>query len=150
MYKNIGGKIKNVAEIITTIGCFASVVLGILVMVLGDGNGAMIFTGLVVMAIGCFGSWLSTLLLYGYGQMIENSDKLVMLYAAETKDGEPNLEQRGKEQIGNVEIDSVSSGNGKCDFCGKENVPVFGCAMKDGFGTRYRNVCADCAQKYKL
>ena len=93
MFKNIGGKIKKVLEIVTTIGIVASVILGILIMLIDD---EMVLIGLVVMALGCFSSWIGSFLLYGYGQLIENSDKLVLLYIGKDGKNEPDLEEREK------------------------------------------------------
>ena len=61
MFKNIGGKIKKLSEIVTWIGVIASVILGIIIMLPGD---IMVLVGLIVMALGCFSSWIGSFLLY--------------------------------------------------------------------------------------
>ena len=143
MFKNIGGKIKKLSEIVTWIGIIASVILGIIIMLPGD---IMILVGVIVMAWGCFSSWIGSFLLYGYGQLIENSDKLVLLHIGENDKNEPDLEQREETHKSSVHMTKNSSKDGKCDICGKENTPVVYCTIKDDLGTRYRNMCAECMQ----
>ena len=68
MFKNIGGKIKGVAQFVTWLGIMASVVI---FLILKNDN---VLLGFVLLIVGCVGSWLSSLCLYGFGQLIENSD----------------------------------------------------------------------------
>ncbi len=76
MFDNIGGKIKTLAEVVTWIGIIASVISGIAIMSIGE---EMIFVGLMVMIFGALISWVSSFVLYGFGQLVENSDKLVKM-----------------------------------------------------------------------
>ena len=74
MYKGIGGKIKTLAGVITCIGILLSIVSGVTLMVLDYA-----LVGVLVMLVGFLFSWISTFILYGFGQMVENSDKLVAI-----------------------------------------------------------------------
>ena len=74
MFKNIGGKIKNLAVAITCIGIILSIVVGGVIISEGEST-----VGLLVMLVGFLASWISTFILYGFGQMVENSDKLVAI-----------------------------------------------------------------------
>lgn len=74
MFENIGKKIKNLASIITWIGILLSVVVGIIIIVLDD---SLVAVGLIVIVAGFVSSWISSFLLYGFGQLVDNSDKLV-------------------------------------------------------------------------
>lgn len=74
MYKGIGGKIKTLAGVITCIGILLSIVSGVTLMVLD-----YVVAGIFVMLAGFLFSWVSTFILYGFGQMVENSDKLVAI-----------------------------------------------------------------------
>ena len=76
MFDNIGGKIKTLAQVITWIGILASIISGIAIMTIDD---EMIFVGLMVMIFGALSSWVSSFVLYGFGQLVENSDKLVKM-----------------------------------------------------------------------
>ena len=74
MYDNVGGKIKGIAKAVAVIGIIASVLAGAGLAL--EDEDAIIF-GLLIMILGSFVSWVSTLTLYGFGQLIENTDKLV-------------------------------------------------------------------------
>lgn len=76
MFENIGNKIKALAQIITWMGIISSIVSGILLIV---NNNDMIFLGIVIIVVGSLGAWISSFLLYGFGQLVENSDKLLQL-----------------------------------------------------------------------
>lgn len=74
MFDNIGSKIKSLAQVVCWIGIIASVIGGIIVMASHSDAAA---TGLLIIAIGVVGSWVGSFALYGFGQLIENSDTLV-------------------------------------------------------------------------
>lgn len=73
MFDNIGGKIKGLAMVATCIGILSSFLTGLIMMLGGN------VIGLFVMLLGSFASWLGSLTLYGFGQLIENTDKLIKL-----------------------------------------------------------------------
>ncbi len=70
MFDNIGGKIKSLAQITCWIGIVCSVIWGMVVWAAGLG----FLLGLCIMVLGSLGSWISAFTLYGFGQLIENSD----------------------------------------------------------------------------
>lgn len=70
MFDDIGSKMKTLATVCTWLGIAGSVLLGILML-----NNTPL--GLLVIIFGCFFSWCASLGLYGFGHLIENSDKLV-------------------------------------------------------------------------
>lgn len=72
MYENVGAKIKGVAVIVTAIGFIISVVL--FLILISTGTLPMYALGVAVLIGGMFISWLSSLALYGFGELIENSD----------------------------------------------------------------------------
>ena len=73
MFNNIGGKIKTLATIITWIGIVCSVIAGFSLML---ANESLILLGVLIAVLGSLGSWISSFLIYGFGQLIENSDKI--------------------------------------------------------------------------
>jgi len=75
MFSNIGGKIKNLAIVVTWIGIISSVILGIIMM--ATGYGEMVLIGFLVALVGSLLSWVGSFLLYGFGQLIENTDTIV-------------------------------------------------------------------------
>ncbi len=72
MYENVGGKIKGVATAAAIIGIIATTI-GFIALCLAE----LVVAGFLVLIVGCLVSWLSSLTLYGFGQLIENSDKIV-------------------------------------------------------------------------
>ncbi len=74
MFSNIGSKIKKLAEITTWIGIISFVVGGFCLMMIDE---AFMLTGILVAIFGSLASWVSSFVLYGFGQLIENTDKLV-------------------------------------------------------------------------
>ena len=74
MYHHIGRKIKGLAHVIAWIGIIISVIAAVGIMAAGN-DGAMIL-GIVVGVCGILGSWIGGFLLYGFGQLVDNSDKI--------------------------------------------------------------------------
>ena len=77
MFDNIGRKIKTLAQILAWIGIGASMVIGGMFMSKGVSSSAWI--GFSIAAIGSIVSWISSLMIYGFGQLIENTDDLVQI-----------------------------------------------------------------------
>ena len=68
MFSNIGGKIKALAKVICWLGIIASIFVGLLFL---DKNP---LGGLLWMVLGSLSSWIGSFVLYGFGQLVENSD----------------------------------------------------------------------------
>ena len=79
MFNNIGRKIKTLAKVITGIGITASIIYGAVVVRLSN-SPIFIMQGLIIMIVGSLISWLSYVTLYGFGQLIENTDILVSVH----------------------------------------------------------------------
>ncbi len=82
MYTNVGAQIKSLA---TTICWITRVlfILGGLVFAVAAESPEYFLVAAVMAVLGWFMGWLSGLFIYGFGQLIENSDKLVSLKEAE-------------------------------------------------------------------
>lgn len=97
MWNNIGGKIKVLAKVIFWIGAGISVICAI-VMFVGAGNlsselnsyeryyyssssheevTALVLGGFAVLIIGPLLSWINSFLLVGFGQLVQNTDRIV-------------------------------------------------------------------------
>lgn len=77
MFDNIGAKIKSVAKIIAWIGIIAGVIYGGVVMLdFGQINVITILAGLSIMVVIGVASWLSSLTMYGFGQLIEDTSEI--------------------------------------------------------------------------
>ena len=88
MFNNIGEKIKTLATIITILGIIASVISGIAFIVYSIVEAydvsrlvAGIILGVLTMVVGSLISWISSFLLYGFGELIENSTILKEKFA---------------------------------------------------------------------
>ena len=94
MFKNIGEKIKKLAVVICWIGIVISLILGVLIAVSPtvirnslNFNGTVItnsnsvavniVAGILVFLIGSVASWISTFVLYGFGELVSNSKKIL-------------------------------------------------------------------------
>jgi len=138
MFDNIGNKIKGLAKVLFIVLVIADIIVGIVLMSLDDG---LIAIGLPIMLGGPVIAWISSWILYGFGQLIENSDKLVeSVCKAESKQIQPQTSQCVTE---NATINPVTE-KGRCEICGKEDVPVCDAKIVDNMGTRYRRICMDC------
>ncbi len=83
MYNQIGKKIKGLAVFFCIIGVFFQVILGLLVIFMGGSalktvgfesafaSVGCIIAGIFVIVIGSIVTWISTWLLYGYGELID-------------------------------------------------------------------------------
>jgi hypothetical protein len=81
MYSNIFGKIKALAKVIAWIGIIASVISGIVMIAssgtigsyYGSGSGISVIAGLLTIVLGSVCSWAGSLVLYGFGELGENT-----------------------------------------------------------------------------
>ena len=73
MFDNIGEKIKMLAKAIFCVGVTASVVGGFVsLLIVGAGElGAILFVA--IPAVGSLLSWASSLVIYGFGELVSNS-----------------------------------------------------------------------------
>lgn len=76
MFKNIGKKIKTLAQVICWIGIVCSVLSGIGMMV---SDSDMIVVGILMIPVGALASWIGSFMLYGFGELVENSTVLAEL-----------------------------------------------------------------------
>lgn len=83
MFQNIGTKIKNLAKIECWVGIIFSIGLGIYFIVQGIvGQGLMdsvlfsFMLGIFTMFFGSLLSWLSCMLLLGFGELIESNEQI--------------------------------------------------------------------------
>ena len=68
MYENIGGKIKGFAKASFVVEAIAAFIAGFGVMV-----GDEIMIGLLLMVLGPIVAWVASWLLYGFGELIDNT-----------------------------------------------------------------------------
>ena len=101
MYDNIGGKIKGLAKASFIVAAIAEVITGIALMATDED---LILYGLIVLILGPIIAWVSSWLLYGFGQLVENSNIIAAEYNRKNekhekiaaKNNERKQEQRKK------------------------------------------------------
>ena len=75
MFNSVGRKIQTMAKFICGLGIGISVLSGLGTMIAASNArnaGAGILVGIAVIALGTLVSWASTVVLYGFGELIEN------------------------------------------------------------------------------
>ena len=79
MFDNIGDKIKGYASFTAMLGMGLSIVIGLVLLRFGaiSNEGSLRIYGIVIGIGGCLSSWVGSFVLYGFGQLVENSDILV-------------------------------------------------------------------------
>ena len=68
MFSNIGGKIKTMM----TINCWLLIILSLIIGISMLISGAVL-SGVIVLIAGPIAAWESTSVLYGFGELVENS-----------------------------------------------------------------------------
>lgn len=130
MYDNVGGILKTIAKVEACIGFIASTVFGIAMTSVSR----QILVGILIFFLGSFFSWIASLGLYAFGQIVENTDTLVrqtqkndfqlsqrissVAYQPISPTGQANQDSREHKWkcsgCGNMISDDV------CPYCGKE------------------------------
>lgn len=145
MFDNIGGKIKTLAQIICWIGIVASVLIGFVFVFIGSNNGNAITTiiGLVIAGLGAFGSWISSFIIIGFGELIEcvsNIENVIcngnITKTENVVDEEPQR-QKYISQMG-------SQYTGTCNICNQEDIIVRDCVVSNGTSKEKKTLCAKC------
>ena len=131
MFDNIGGKIKSLAMFFCCIGVIVSFVFGIVLI-----TKKFFLWGILVIIIGSLMSWIGSWVLYGFGQLIENSDILVSRNFKSEKRSSRIMPAKNivgqKDSANTATSNSVKSSvhQWRCDSCGSmisENIcPVCG------------------------
>ena len=139
MFNNIGQKIKSLAKVFFWIGVIGSAVSGIVMMTADDE--AMIVFGVLTIVFGIMFSWVGNFFIYGFGQLVENSDRMVQLlesgtvstkrerkaeserapqpkYAPKPPKAEPKASRRSMEEPQPSEPDELAEII--CPHCGEE------------------------------
>ena len=80
MFTNIGNKIKKLAKIVCWVGIILSILASIS-MFIAAASGQVdpitaVTTGIVAVVVGVLVSWIGCFLLYGFGELVDNSTKM--------------------------------------------------------------------------
>ena len=157
MFNNIGGKLKGLAAFLCWGGIIASVIGGASYWVFlansyrGDIEGFLYF--LLIAGLGSLFSWIGSLTTYAIGEIAENSATAL----EEQKEIRKRLESLFQKEESTEAVDAIkqikSIGkefvSGKCDLCGKANIPVNICPSIDQNDCmKHILICKDCQKKY--
>jgi hypothetical protein len=71
MFNNIGKKIKKLVKFETIVCCILFIIFAIRLF-----TQRMVFLGFVVLIFGCLLSWISSFLLYGFGELIDKTAEI--------------------------------------------------------------------------
>lgn len=79
MFEDIGNKIKFLAKTLCCLGVIASLILGgyIIADGISENSVGRTYSGILTATLGSLFSWIGNFIIYGFGQLVENSDKLV-------------------------------------------------------------------------
>ncbi|MBQ6811252.1 MAG: hypothetical protein IJO94_07610 [Firmicutes bacterium] len=155
MFNDIGNKIKTLTAVSCWVGIAVFVMVGFALMVLLPDY---LILGIVIAVGGALISWLGSFLLYGYGQLIENTDIIIRSITAKSFDnafetfdgrGQPSFDR--KELIYKCQkIDLKSEvDRGVCPLCQAEDVHLQRCIIKTEYGTREMFICKQCIDEFK-
>ena len=93
MYNNICGKIKSLAVWIFIVEAIAAIIGGI--TLIANDNGLV---GFLTIVFGPIAAWVSSWLLYGFGQLIENSDIIAAEYSRKNEKHEKVVEKNNERK----------------------------------------------------
>ena len=167
MFDNIGGKIKTLAKVVCWIGIIACIITGIVQMATDED---LVLAGILTAVVGSLLSWVSSFVLYGFGQLVENSDEIVFQNnkLIDIKDDKQN-HNTPPSNSSNVKTPfnppesqhkwkCVSCGemisSNPCPYCGnntqlkKESTAPYWCG-KCGKEGPYEGNCPDCGSSLK-
>ncbi len=74
MFDNIGRKIMPLAQVVCWIGIVGCVITGTVLLFIDED---LVLTGILLAVFGSLLSWIGSFFLYGFGQLIDNTDTIV-------------------------------------------------------------------------
>ena len=92
MFDNIGEKIQEWAGIMCGLGIIGSVITAIVLWIQDSYYDNTFILGVVVLVVGCFGSWITCSVMYAFGEITRNSEQQAILMnqlCEETDEREP-------------------------------------------------------------
>jgi len=102
MYKNIGVKIKFLAQVIAVAGVFGSALIGFILIGQGANayNGeALVGWGVGVLLGGSLVSWIGSWFMYGFGELIQKTTEIARNTAKSTSSGSLTTQMENEEKM---------------------------------------------------
>ena len=147
MYKNIGWTIKSLSIFFLVFGIIANLAVGIIFL-----SDEEPWIRIAIVFGGSFGIWASTIFIYGFGQIVENTDKLVAKQnEAESETDTPADNTEKDETVIKNSHENQNRENpiklGRCNLCEKDGVEIVVFKHVDDNGIQYLRICTDCKNK---
>ena len=123
MFDNVGKKLQVVAKIYMWIGILISVIVGIITASDAQSGGFFIF--LLIAVFGSVGSYLSSLFLYAFGEMVENIASIeddTGYFRRRTMKKDKDETEAAKNTGHTFSGSRTADGKKKCKSCGAENL----------------------------
>ena len=73
MFKNIGKKIKHLAEIYFALGIVVTVLTALYWWKINEFDLELYFIPALILIVGCIYFWISSLFIYGFGELIDKT-----------------------------------------------------------------------------
>ncbi|MBE6701730.1 MAG: hypothetical protein E7582_07595 [Ruminococcaceae bacterium] len=169
MYKNIGSKIKGLATIIFVIEALVSVVAGIVLLAIDE---AFVWIGLIYLIGGPIVAWVSSFLLYGFGELIDkvceiekntrtnnNNDTNKIVNSLPTniavdinkKEIVPVSQSSSNLKYNCISITSTGNeSHGMCVICKSSNVNLKQSKIQTEIGVRTLDICKNCYNQFYI
>lgn len=97
MYNNIGKKIKTLSKILCWVGIIVSIIIAIVLFIIASdmiyGGETLIGIGLAFLFLGTLSSWINSFLIYGFGELVDNSSVIRKRLVNEPEGDKPNTEK---------------------------------------------------------
>ena len=114
MFDDIGGKIKGLANFVCWAGIILSVIGGFILVSIGD---EFIIVGIVVAILGSVGSWLGSLALYGFGQLIYTNERILAKLNTLNTDSSSTVDVCSEQPTPNINSNKGVAHRWMCDSC---------------------------------
>lgn len=144
LYENIGVKIKSWAKWIFIVEAVSAIIGGFIMV--GNDDAEM---GLIMVIAGPVVAWVSSWLLYAFGQLVDDVNAIRGQINPGKKE-EPKPSAVLQNELQEVVFDSdVQYKEGNCELCGLSSEQLVYCKIVDDLGVRYRTICKECITKHR-
>ena len=119
MYQNIGNKIKTLVKVVTWLGTIACCIIGFYFMSEDEAG-----IGFGILLGGSLAIWISGFVMYGFGQLVDNSDKLVKaLVKTEASAPTAAVKEAPKAPVQPEKTEPTPAQKSSCPNCGAHVAP---------------------------
>lgn len=122
MFSNVGQTIKRVSAAVFVFQIILFIIIGAVIISIDED---LTFAGICIMIAGGFIGWLSILVIYGFGELVDRAIRI--------------------DETLNPDNSAISIG--KCEICGKDDPFLKEIKFNDGTSITNKKVCQDCISK---